>query len=243
MKPLRKSLVSRFGPPIANWSFAMMHHQVHSIQKRGVSMMHTARPFAYYRKVFYAHQSEAEVLHDLRAKRVVDVGCGYTPFADDSMFRVCFEHDIEFYGIDPLLESTPHFGFKERVLARALGSQGHFSADAPGLHRALAASAQDLPFESASVDEILCSYLLFVWIENQVDLAEILNEFARVLKPGGIVKLYPLHEWSCLDINEPQLQSVLRGFTIKQSFVHGGLDFRVTPAMLTSLTKVVSPPI
>lgn len=200
--------------------------------------MHTARPFAYYRKVFYAGQSEREVLHDLRSKRVLDVGCGYTPFADDSMFRACYEHDIEFYGIDPLLESIPQFGLKERALARALGSHGRFNPKAPGLNRAIAARAQELPFESASVDEILCSYLLFVWIENQVELAAILKEFARVLEPGGILKLYPLYEWGRLDICEPQLHSVLQGFAIEQSFVHGGLDVRITPAMLTSFTKL-----
>jgi ubiquinone/menaquinone biosynthesis C-methylase UbiE len=237
MRSTLRLLENQFGPSIANWSFAMMHRQVHAVQKRGVSMMHTARPFSYYRKVFYKGQSEAAVLHNLAGKTVVDVGCGYTPYADDSMFRVCHDQGVEFYGIDPLVGENISFDVKDRALARALGSSGRFSTQAPGLENAISASAQDLPFEDNSVDELLCSFLLFVWIEDEPALADILEEFLRVLKPGGVVKLYPLYEWSRMQFTNSKLKSVLRSFSIEQSFVHGGLDFRVTPAMLTEMTK------
>ena len=238
MKTTLRLLEKQFGPSIANMSFAMMHRQVHAVQKRGVSMMHTARPFAYYRKVFYKRHSEADVLDSLVGKTVVDVGCGYTPYADDSMFRVCHDQAIEFYGIDPLIGEDIKFGVKDRALARALGSRGRFSTQPPGIANAISASAQDLPFEDNSVDELLCSFLLFVWIEDESALADILEEFLRVLKPGGVVKLYPLYEWRRMQFSNSKLNSVLSSFTIEQSFVHGGLDFRVTPAMLTELTKL-----
>ena len=235
---IAKRLIEQgLGRPIANVSFAMMHRQVRSIQRSGVAMMHTARPFSYYRKVFYRNHSKSAVLQSLRGKRIIDVGCGYTPYADDSMFRVCHDEGIEFYGVDPLIGNDIKFGFKERAMARAMGSRGRFNPEAPGLSKALSAFAQELPFEDGSVDQILCSYLLFVWIEDEDDLADILSEFHRVLKPGGMVKLYPLYEWRYVPRRSSELQAVLNRFSIEQSFVHGGLDFRVTPSMLTELTK------
>lgn len=228
----------RLGKPIANASFAVMYRQVRAIEKNGIKMMHTARPFSYYRKVFYQGQGAAKVLQSLNGKTVVDVGCGYTPFADDSMFQACHRAGVDFFAVDPLIGTNVEFGFKERMLARAMGSKGRFNPNSPGLTKAISAYAQELPFETESVDEILCSYLLFVWIEDEVTLAEIFSEFLRVLKPAGTVKLYPLYEWRLMRIANPKLIRTLDRFDVVQHFVHGGLDLRVTPSMLTQLTKL-----
>lgn len=201
-------------------------------------MMHTARPFSYYRKVFYNSQPETEVLKNLKGKTVVDVGCGYTPYAEDSMFRACHEAGVEFYGVDPLIDNDIEFGIKERALARFTGGSARFNINAPGLSKALPAGAQEMPFEERSVDEILCSYLLFVWIEDEAVLADIIGEFLRVLKPGGVAKLYPLYEWRFMRFRNQGLIHKLAKFNIEQSFVHGGRDWRVTPSMLTSMTKL-----
>ncbi len=233
-----KAIEQRLGGPIANISFALMRGYVRSAQRRGVGMMHTARPFSYYRKVFYQGQSRSEVLQNLTGKRVVDVGCGYTPYAEDSMFRACHDAGIEFYGVDPLIGTDINFGLKERTLARATGGRGIFSAEAPGLSRALNATAQELPFDDQSVDEILCSYLMFVWIEDEEILADILEEFLRVLKDGGQVKLYPLHEWRTMRFKNRRLLKVLANFKIEQIFTHGGPDLRVMPSLLTRMTKI-----
>lgn len=233
-----KSLRESMGRPIANASFAVMHWHVHAAQRSGVSMMHTARPFSYYRKVFYRGQSEWRVLESLEGKRIVDVGCGYTPYTDDSMFRICHEQGIEFYGVDPVIGQPPSFGIKEKAFARALGSRGRFSQNPPGISKAISATAQELPFSDASVDELLCSFLLFVWIESEADLAEILREFLRVLRPGGVLKLYPLYEWRRMQFSDSALLNILEKFEIEQSFVHGGADIRVTPSMLTEFTKI-----
>ena len=126
---MRKRRASGFNlsTPIANISFAMMHRYVRSLQRYGVSMMHTARSFGYYRKVFYKNQAKTTVLASLEGKRIVDVGCGYTPFAEDSMFRVCHDAGIEFYGVDPLSTMGPStkycaaifylFGLKKKRLS------------------------------------------------------------------------------------------------------------------------------
>ena len=234
----RKMIEQGLGRPIANVSFAMMHSYVRAIQKSGVNMIHTARPFSYYRKVFYEGQPASSVLRSLRGKRVVDVACGYTPYSEDSMFRACHDAAIEFYGVDPRIGTDITFGIAERAVAIATGGSGRFSINAPGLANALPASAQELPFEDNSVDEILCSYLLFVWIEDEELLADIFNEFRRVIKDGGAIKLYPLFEWRYLPLRSPRLREILSQFKIEQTFVHGGRDWRITPSMLTHMTKV-----
>lgn len=225
------------GRPIANMSFAAMQSYLRSAQRRGIGMMHTARPFAFYRKVFYGNQSGSQVLKSLRDKRVVDVGCGYTPYATDSMFRACHDAGIEFYGVDPLLAKEIAIGPWERALARVTGGSALFNSNPPGLSKALPESAQMLHFDDASIDEILCSYLLFVWIEDEEVLADILSEFLRVLKSGGTVKLYPLYEWRLMRFRNKRLKSVLKHFELQQTFVHGRGDWRVMPSMLTELVK------
>ena len=200
-------------------------------------MMHTARPFSLYRKVFYNGESEQAILTRLEGKRIVDIGCGYTPYAEDSMFRACHQSGIEFYGVDPIIGEDIAFGFRERALARATGGKGVFSSNPPGIEKALATTAQDLPFENDSVDEILCSFLLFVWIRDEAVLADILSEFLRVLKPGSKAKLYPLHDWRFMRIKSERLKQILDKFQLEQSFIHGGGDLRVMPSMLTEMTK------
>jgi len=40
-----------------------------------------------------------------------------------------------------------------------------------------------------------------------------------------------------MNFENKELIRLLNTVTIEQRFVHGGLDFRVTPAMLTQITK------
>jgi SAM-dependent methyltransferase len=214
-----------------------MRSYIRSAQRRGVDMMHTASPFSFYRKMFYSGESEQTILTELQGKRIVDIGCGYTPYADDSMFRACQQSGIEFYGIDPLIGEDISFGFKERALARATGGKGVFSYNPPGIEKALATTAQNLPFDNDSVDEILCGFLLFVWIRDESVLADVLSEFLRVLKPGSKAKLYPLYDWRFMRAKSERLQQVLANFRIEQSFIHGHGDLRVMPSMLTEMTK------
>lgn len=150
------------------------------------------------------------------------------------MFRACHDAEVEFFAVDPLLTEPVSLGFNERALALATGSSACFSTEPSGLSRAIAASGQQLPFADESIDEILCSFLLFVWIDDAAMLAEILEEFQRVLIRGGLVKLYPMADQR---LNSPSLQNVMRGFSTKQRFVHGGLDWRVMPAMLTVMER------
>ncbi len=236
MKQALRDLEQTLGRPIANASFALMRNYIRSAQRRGVSMLHTARPFSFYRKVFYQNQPARQLLADLQDKTIIDVGCGYTPFADDSMFQACQQAGVDFYGIDPLIGEQPSFGLKERALARATGSRGYFQSSPPGIEKALAATAEDLPFADDSVDEILCSFLLFVWIKDESKLADILTEFQRVLRPDGTIKLYPLYEWHLTRFRDRRLREALDHFHVQQHYIGSRGDFRVMPSMLTLLT-------
>ena len=148
------------------------------------------------------------------------------------MFRACHDEGIEFYGIDPVIGTDIKFGIRERAVARATGGSGRFSIDSPGLANALSAKAQELPFEDNSVDEILCSYLLFVWIEDEDLLADVFTEFLRVMKEGGSIKLYPLFEWRYQHFKNKRLRDILSHFKIAQTFVHGGRGIDTTPGAI-----------
>ncbi|MEM6583802.1 MAG: class I SAM-dependent methyltransferase [Pseudomonadota bacterium] len=233
-----RQLEQTLGRPVANASFAMMQGYIRSSRRRGIGMLHTARPFDLYRKIFFGGRSRSGVLRDLQHKTIVDIGCGYTPYARDSMFRACHDAGIEFYGVDPLIGQEVSFGLKEKALAIATGGAGKFSKRAPGLDKAISAQAQNMPFDDASVDEILCCFLLFVWINDEVVLKDILQECLRVLKPGGSLKLFPLRELRFVDIHNRELNLLLEQFSVEQTFIHGYGDIRVMPAMLTKLTRM-----
>jgi hypothetical protein len=54
---------------------------------------------------------------------------------------------------------------------------------------------------------------------------------------GGSIKLYPLFEWRYLRFKNKRLRDILSHFKIEQTFVNGGRDWRVTPSMLTQMTR------
>ena len=82
------------GAPIANLSFGAMRSYLHTAQRRGIGMMHTARPFSIYRKVFYGGRSQRSVLSQLAGKRIVDVGCGFTP---DNAANIVMAHVLAMF--------------------------------------------------------------------------------------------------------------------------------------------------
>ena len=140
----------------------------------------TGRSFAYYRKIFFGNRSQHEVLKTLEGKRVIDVGCGLTPYVSDSMFQVCRKQGIDFFGVDPKFAD----GFRLRPLdvakIRAVGGRGKISAQAPGLDKCVGAYADELPFDDGSIDLILSNFLLYAWIQDEAILA---NDIPRV--PSG----------------------------------------------------------
>ena len=203
----------------------------------GIDIIHTARTFNAYRDMFFRGQDESELLRSLAGKRVVDVACGYTPYAPDSMFRACEAAGVEFYGVDPALTQPLVPSLKNRAMSRWTGGSGQFLRSPPGIERALGVHAQAMPFDDDSIDHILCAYLLWVWLEDEESLGQVFTEMHRVLKPGGSVRIFPLPRWRSLPVRSADLSSALEQFEISQRFVMGSYRSRTMSAMLTTLVK------
>jgi SAM-dependent methyltransferase len=218
-------------------SFAFLKLSIF-IDALDIPIISTGRPFAFYRNVLFGGLSEAEVLAEVRGKTIVDVGCGLTPYLADSMFQACRAAGVEFYGVDPKIGQGFTFGAFDRLKSLATGARHTPDPAAPGLERAKAAFAHELPFADASVDVILSNFLLGAWIRDEKILAPIFGEFHRILKPGGRVRLYPQEKWRPGKLRTPALREVLGRFDVRQEFRLGRLDFWTFPsAFMTELTK------
>ncbi len=64
------SLPERLAAPLADTSFAAMQHALGGMRLLGVDILHTARSFATYRRMFYQNYPGATVLASLQGKRV-----------------------------------------------------------------------------------------------------------------------------------------------------------------------------
>ena len=198
----------------------------------------TGRSFSYYRKIFFGNRSQREVLKTLEGKRVVDVGCGLTPYVSDSMFQICRKHGIEFFGVDPKFAD----GFRLRPLdvakIRAVGGRGKISAQAPGLERCVGAHADELPFDDGSIDLILSNFLLYAWIQDETILGNIYREFHRVLNAGGEVRIYPAPDLDMDRTRNSGLREVMKKFDITQRFSARWLNLaKYPPAYMMTLRK------
>jgi SAM-dependent methyltransferase len=198
----------------------------------------TGRSFAYYRKIFFGNRSQREVLKTLEGKRVVDVGCGLTPYVSDSMFQICRKQGIDFFGVDPKFAD----GFRLRPLdvakIRAVGGRGKISPQAPGLEKCIGARADELPFDDESVDLILSNFLLYAWIQDETILEKIYREFHRVLNDGGEVRIYPAPHLNMDKIRNFGLREVMNKFDITQRFSAKWLNLaKYPPAYMMTMRK------
>lgn len=214
---------------LAEATFAVLRAQTAVYARLPLPVISTGRPFAFYRTVFFDGASEEAVLASLRGKTVVDVGCGLTPHMADSMFQACRRAGVDFYGVDPKLGGGFKLGPFDWLKAGLTGSRAIPDRNAPGLDKALRGSADALPFADASVDIVLCSWLLFAWIREEPLLGAILREFHRVLKPGGTARIFPTWAFA------PDAFAAY-GFTAGQRFFGGRNLLVMPPAYMTTLT-------
>ena len=200
-------------------------------------MISTGRSFYYYRKIFFDNNSFSTVLQELQGQCILDIGCGLTPYASDSMFQACYNAGVDFYGIDPKLAEGFKLGPFDRAKIMATGG-GKMNPDAPGLEKGIAAVADDLPFDDESVDLILSCYLLFAWIGDEDILESIFREFYRVLKPGAKVKIFPTPNYDAGTIRHPGLEQIMQGFDVEQEFFDSVLRrTQFPPAYLRTMRK------
>lgn len=224
-------------PYLADAMFGAMRLQTAVYNRFNLPVISTGRPFKFYRDVFFDGASERDVLAELHGKTVVDVGCGLTPFVSDSAFQVCNANEINFYGVDPKLGGQFKFGAFDRLKVRMTGGQGEFNPQAPFRERMLATYADQIPLADGSVDMILSSWLLSVWISDEAILAKIFDEFFRLLKPGGQVRLYPQPLWCPERLQSDTLRQALGRFQIGQLFRISRVAVQWTPAYTRVLQK------
>ncbi len=229
--------MSRYQAILSDISFNVMGANLKLFEALHLPVISTARPFAFYRKIFFDNHSEQEVLESLVGKRVIDIGCGLTPFTEDSMFQVCRRNGIDFYGVDPKLEKGFKFGIFDRLKSIATGAASMPRADMPGQEKAIAAFADNLPFNDKSVDIILSSWLLFAWIQDEDLLVKIFSEFDRILKPGGKISFYPTMHWNSIEAKYPRLGEKLGKYQKHQRFSIGINPGSMPPTFVTHLIK------
>jgi SAM-dependent methyltransferase len=199
----------------------------------------TGRSFAYYRKIFFGNRSQGEILRSLEGKSVVDVGSGLTPYVSDSMFQVCRENGIDFYGIDPKYSQGFRLSLMDIARIRAVGGRGKILSNGPGLENCFGATADDLPFDDGSIDLVLSNFLLYAWIRDEDALANIYREFHRVLTDGGEVRIYPAPDLKVDRIRNRGLRQVMNQFEIKTRFSAGWLNLAMyPPAYVITLKKL-----
>ena len=198
----------------------------------------TGRSFAYYRKIFFGNRSQREVLRALVGKRVVDVGCGLTPYVSDSMFQICRKQGIEFFGVDPKFAEGFRLSPMDVARIRVVGGRGRICPNAPGLENCLGATADDLPFDDGSIDTILSNFLLYAWIQDEEILESIYREFHRVLNHGGEVRIYPTPQLDLERIQNSGLREVMNEFEIRQRFSARWLNLgKYPPAYIMTMRK------
>mgnify|MGYP001824278574 CR=1 FL=1 len=222
-----------------------MHSRLSALTLRGLKanagfyqffslpVISTGRSFSYYRKVFFGNSSQREVLSALEGKRVVDVGCGLTPYVSDSMFQICREQGIEFFGVDPKFADGFSLSPLDSAGIRLVGGRGRISLNAPGLENCIGATADDLPFDDGSVDMILSNFLLYAWIQDEEVLENIYREFYRVLNNDGEVRIYPAPQLDVDKIRYAGLREVMNQFEIRQRFSARWLNLAMYPPAYT----------
>jgi SAM-dependent methyltransferase len=145
------------------------------------------------------------------------------------MFQVCRENGIDFYGIDPKFARGFRLSPLDFAKIRAVGGRGKIFSHAPGLEKCFGASADDLPFDDGSIDLILSNFLLYAWILDEDALADIYQEFFRVLTDGGEVRIYPAPDLNVDRIRNRGLREVMSQFDIKKRFSARWLNLAMYP--------------
>lgn len=151
--------------------------------------------------------------HPCRGQRILDAGCG-----EGYLSRAFARREATVVGIDACAE------FIDAAVTEA---------EAQGLnidHHV--ASAADLPLDDSLIDVVVCNHLL----TDLEDLDGPLDEFGRVLKPGGRIVILMLHP--CFYVARAERSENSRSFTAEEYFSRRTLDQAFNVAGLSSPATV-----
>lgn len=222
---------------LAKITFHVMHTTMAAYDRFNIPVISTTRPLRFYRKALFKGISKQQLKKELKNKTLVDIGCGLTPFIEDSMFQWCRRHGIDFYGVDPKVKDGFKFGIFDRVKSFATGARTTPNPDIAGLDKTIATYANELPFDDNSVDIILSCWLVFSWIRDEALLSEVFTEFDRILKPGGTLRIFPTGHIDQLKSKYPSLNSILSNYDVEQTFMASADIGSIPPAFASIFTK------
>ena len=222
---------------LAEFTFRIMQASLSLYEKLSIPVISTTRPFRFYRKVLFNDQHKTALQQTLQGKVLVDVGCGLTPFIEDSMFQWCRRRNIDFYGVDPKVKDGFRFGLFDRLKSIATGARTAPNPNIAGQEKTIATFANALPFDDASVDTVLSCWLIFSWIRDDELLTDIFKEFDRILKPGGSIRLFPTPHIARICEQNPQLGQLLADYQSQQQFLYSVNVMSLPPAFATQLVK------
>ena len=223
----------------AQISFVTMDATMSAYQQLNIPVISTTRPLSFYRRILFDNQTVTQLEASLKGKTIVDIGCGLTPFVDDSMFQWCRRRNIDFYGVDPKVKDGFQFGLFDRLKSWGTGARTTPNPNIEGLDKTIATYADDLPFEDHSVDVILSCWLVMSWVRDEALLMKIFSEFDRVLKPGGVIKIFPTMHADQLKAKYPELMKLLGKYSLDQRFQMEMNLGSVPPAYCTTFRKDV----
>lgn len=163
----------------------------------------TARDADYYRGSFFpeceTEQDLLDYLNQNNGKLVMDVGSGLTHKNPYSLINVVARDKKTkaiFLGIEPRIgEGQEAFGRKDKrdlISAIRRRRKERLLVGTPGQKYAIAAEVPGLALENGQVDIILSSFLIGYWITKREKLLEIFQEFWRLLREGGEIRLHPV---------------------------------------------------
>ena len=227
----------QFQSHLSRLTFGVMKRSLSVYESFDLPVISTTRPFEFYRMALFDNDSETKLKLQLQGQTLIDIGCGLTPYIEDSMYQWCRHHAIPFYAVDPKIKEGFKFGKLDRLKSLATGAKTKPNPNIGGLDKTIAAFANDLPFEDQSIDQILCCWLLFAWIRSEESLLDIFSEFDRILKPGGCIRLFPTPHWEQLSKLYPDLYATLSDYEKNQRFMFRYDLGSVPPSYRTLLTK------
>ncbi|MCG8672958.1 MAG: class I SAM-dependent methyltransferase [Pseudomonadales bacterium] len=224
---------------LSHITFGVMYPSLNLYESMNIPVISTTRPLQFYRKTLFNNLPEETLAKELQAQTIIDIGCGLTPFIEDSMYQWCQRQGIDFYAVDPKVKNGFKFGTFDRIKSYATGAKTTPNPNIGGLDKTIASYANDLPLENQSVDIVISCWLIFSWLRSDAILKEVFKEFDRVLKPGGSIRIFPTPDLEQLNRKFPGLATQLEsdGYEIKQKFFMTGNLASVPPSFATFFVK------
>lgn len=170
-----------------------------NISKESISTGRTLEQ--YMSRIFPECKSKEDLSNFLDGKTIVDIGSGLTHKNPFSLINIAAgekEKQINFFGVEPRLlgKGDLKFSIKDKLLEKGNVLVERLSREKlltqykkPGEKKLVAALADQLPFTDNSVDILTSVGLVGYWITSKEELKSILEEFSRVLKEEGEIRI------------------------------------------------------